>query len=106
MPSSGYTNVNPLLVLDASGAYHLQAGSPAINAGVGSYDCGGRYSSYAFVTADMDGQPRDAKPDIGADEFSSVLILARILSTNDVGPNSVDPSQGSLTGRTQLPRSR
>jgi hypothetical protein len=37
----------------------------------------------------MDGQPRDANPDTGADEFSIAPITARILTTNDVGPNSV-----------------
>jgi hypothetical protein len=38
----------------------------------------------------MDGQPRDANKDIGADEYSNTPILARILTTNDVGPNSID----------------
>jgi poly(beta-D-mannuronate) lyase len=38
MPASAYTTLNPLLVKDASGAFHLKAGSPAINAGVGSRD--------------------------------------------------------------------
>jgi hypothetical protein len=90
MPSSGYTNVNPLLLRDASGQYHIESGSPAINTGVGSYDCHGVYSAYPFVTVDMDGQPRDAKPDIGADEFSDAPIFAHILTTNDVGPSSRD----------------
>src|SRR4030095_13807499 len=38
MPASAYMTVNPLLVKDSSGAFHIQSGSPAINAGVGSYD--------------------------------------------------------------------
>jgi hypothetical protein len=79
MPASGYTNVNPLLAADASGILHLQPGSPAIGAAKGTYP---------FVLTDMDGQSRDGNPDIGADEFSSAPITARILSTNDVGPNS------------------
>jgi poly(beta-D-mannuronate) lyase len=91
MPSSGYSNVNPLLVRDVAGAYHLQAGSPAINAGVASHDFHGLYLSYFFVAVDMDAQPRDSKPDIGADESSTAPILARILTTNDVGPNSPEP---------------
>jgi len=88
MPASGYATVNPLLVKDSSGAYHIQSGSPTINAGKGAYDFYGTFSSLQFVTADMDGQPRDASFDIGADEFSPAPINARILSTNDVGPMS------------------
>jgi hypothetical protein len=97
MPASGYMTVNPLLAQDANGIYHLQSGSPAINAGFGSSDYYGVYSSYSYVSSDMDGQPRDANKDIGADEFSSAPILARILTTNDVGPNS-------LTFPTSQPR--
>jgi autotransporter-associated beta strand protein len=86
MPGSGYLTVNPLLAKDTNGVYHLSAGSPAINAGVGAYDYYGVYSSFPFVTADMDGQPRDASPDIGADEFSAAPIVARLLTVADVGP--------------------
>ena len=77
MPSSGYQTVNPLLAPDAGGIYHLQAGSPAIGAAVGSYP---------YVTVDMDGQPRDAAPDAGADEFSAAPVLARLLTPEEVGP--------------------
>src|SRR4030095_16082352 len=45
MPASGAANVNPLLALDAVGIYHLQAGSPAIGAAIGSYP---------YATFDMD----------------------------------------------------
>src|ERR1051325_4157727 len=88
MPASGYTNVNPLLTADANGLLHIQSGSPAINKGVGAYDFYGVYSSFSYVTADMDGQPRDASKDIGADELSRAPVVARILTTNDVGPYS------------------
>ncbi len=77
MPANGYTMVNPLLAKDANGIYHLQSGSPAIAAAIGAY---------AFVTVDMDGQPRDSSLDVGADEFSAAPMVARILTTNDVGP--------------------
>ncbi len=79
MPSSGYQIVNPLLSPDANGVYHLQAGSPAIDAALGAFP---------LVTVDMDGQPRDANPDIGADEFSDAPVIARILTVADVGPFS------------------
>jgi poly(beta-D-mannuronate) lyase len=81
MPSSGFTTVNPLLAADANGIFHLQAGSPAIGAGV---------SSFPFVRDDMDGQPRTASLDTGADEFSSAPILAKMLTTSDVGINVPD----------------
>jgi hypothetical protein len=88
MPASGYTNVNPLLAADASGILHLQTNSPVINAGRAAFDYYGATVSFASVTNDMDGQPRDANLDIGADEFSSAPITAKFLTTNDVGPNS------------------
>ena len=88
MPTGGYITVNPLLAKDSNGVYHLQSGSPAINAGRGVYDYYGVYSAFSYVTTDMDGQPRDASADIGADEFSAVPITARILTAGDVGPTA------------------
>ncbi|MEM0896453.1 MAG: chondroitinase-B domain-containing protein, partial [Verrucomicrobiota bacterium] len=77
-PASGLTEVDPMLAQDAQGIYRLQAGSPAINAGVGSYP---------FATVDMDDQPRnDGTLDIGADEYSSPAGAARVLTPADVGP--------------------
>lgn len=89
LPASGYTTVNPLLGPDASGILHLQSGSPAIGTATGSY---------AFVTTDQDGQPRDGNPDKGADEFSVAPVSARLLTTNDVGPLSGVLSQASAPG--------
>jgi poly(beta-D-mannuronate) lyase len=88
MPASGYINENPLLVRNAQGVFHLQSNSPAINAGVGAYDYYRIYSTFPYVTNDIDGQLRDAQPDIGADEFSAAPATAFILNTNDVGPFS------------------
>lgn len=76
MPSGGYATINPLLVRDARGAFHLQTGSPAINSAVGSYPS---------VTSDMDGQPRMAPLDKGADEVSSAPVVSHILSPSEVG---------------------
>jgi hypothetical protein len=88
LPAGGFTNLNPLLTKDANGVYHLQSRSPAINAGSGAFDYYGVSSSFPFVSADMDAQPRDAGKDIGADEFSSAPVTVRFLTTNDVGPHS------------------
>jgi chondroitinase B-like protein len=88
MPTSGYLTVDPKLARDAKGILHLQSGSPAINTGIGSYDVYGVFSTYSFVTNDLDGQVRDATKDIGADEFSAAPATALFLTTNDVGPFS------------------
>ena len=58
--TTGTVNIqgDPAFVDPSAWDYHLTEGSPAINAGV---DAG--------VTTDIDGQARDADPDIGADEF-------------------------------------
>ena len=50
----------------AAGDYHLGAGSAAINAGT---DIG--------VTEDIDGDPRIAPPDIGADEVVPVIVVSK-----------------------------
>jgi hypothetical protein len=82
MPSGSYTVVNPLLARDATGTFHLQSGSPAIDAATGTY---------SGVTVDMDGQTRTAPFDIGADEVSSSPVIAQILSASMVGYNGADP---------------
>jgi hypothetical protein len=79
MPSSGYQTANPLLARDATGTFHLQAGSPAINAATGAYPA---------VTFDMDGQPRTAPLDVGADEVATSPVTARILTPGMVGYNA------------------
>ena len=76
MPAGTYTNTDPKLIKDASGEYHLEKNSPAINSGKGNY---------SSVLSDMDGQPRKTPLDIGADEFSGDVIRAKILTAADVG---------------------
>ena len=84
MPSGSYTSVNPLLARDATGTFHLQAGSPAINAATGTY---------STVTTDMDGQSRSGTKDIGADEVSTAPVIAQILTAAMVGYNASNPSE-------------
>ena len=79
MPSGGYTTIDPKLTRDATGTFHLQAQSPAINASKGNY---------SSVTVDMDGQIRNAPFDAGADEISTAAIKVRILMPADVGPGA------------------
>ncbi|HXT12265.1 MAG TPA: polysaccharide lyase 6 family protein [Candidatus Angelobacter sp.] len=79
IPESGYRLMDPKLARDAQGEWHLQKGSPAIAAGVGSYP---------FVTMDIDGQKRRGKLDVGADQFTRGKIINRILTPADVGPEA------------------
>jgi len=79
MPSSGYTTANPKLVADSAGLYRLSAGSPAIDAAMGSFP---------QVTLDMDGQTRSGAKDVGADEFGAPGPLREPLTSADVGPAS------------------
>jgi poly(beta-D-mannuronate) lyase len=76
IPANGYRTVDPKLVKDAAGEYHLSAGSPAIDAASGNY---------TGVTTDMDDQPRTGKIDVGADELSKAKVKAKILNPADVG---------------------
>lgn len=76
MPSGSYKDIDPKLVRDASKAFHLAKGSPAIDAVT---------QSYAKVSTDMDGQARTKPFDAGADEVSGAPVTARILNPADVG---------------------
>ncbi len=76
MAAAGFKIADPKLMKGATGEYHLQKGSPAI-------DAGGK--NYSTVTTDMDGQMRKSPPDIGADEISSEPVKVRILQPADVG---------------------
>lgn len=76
MPAGSYKMADPKIARDEAGEYHLQKGSPAIDAAAGNY---------AVVTTDMDGQIRSAPLDIGADEISKDSVKARVLRPADVG---------------------
>lgn len=76
MPRGSYKNVDPKLAQDVNGEYHLQRGSPAVNAATGKFTA---------VTVDMDGQQRTSPFDIGADEVSNDKVIARVLKPSDVG---------------------
>ncbi len=61
----------------ADGLWRPSANSPLIDAAQGDYP---------DVVSDMDGQPRDALKDVGADERSQAPIENRPLTAEDVGP--------------------
>jgi hypothetical protein len=79
IPSSAARNVDPMLSADSRGAFHLLAGSPAIDTASGTYGA---------VTVDMDGQARVAPKDVGADEVSGEAVRARPILPAEVGPGS------------------
>ncbi|WP_413666642.1 polysaccharide lyase 6 family protein [Mucilaginibacter sp. Mucisp86] len=79
MPAGSYTNIDPKLAKTSADAYHLEAGSPAVNHAIGSYP---------GIKFDMDGQPRTLPLDIGADELSNAFVQAHVLNPADVGCNT------------------
>ena len=77
---SGVLNVNPLMVKDANGIWRPAANSPAVN--------GAASGAWTPPASDIDGQPRTAPLDIGADERStSAAPRPGPLSGSDVGPS-------------------
>ncbi|QDS99967.1 polysaccharide lyase 6 family protein [Adhaeretor mobilis] len=60
----------------------LAPGSPAID---------NAWSAFLYVHEDMNGQPRDDKPDVGADEYSPGSSVERNpLTPDEVGPHTVE----------------
>ncbi|MFI2104222.1 polysaccharide lyase 6 family protein [Isoptericola sp. NPDC019693] len=58
------------------GRWRLRPG-PALNTATGAYP---------FLVDDVDGQPRDRRPDVGADEVSDAPVTRQALERDDVGP--------------------
>lgn len=86
----GITVADPLLQFQGDGLWRPTAASPVVDAAVGDYS--------NLITLDMDGQPRMAIYDIGADEVSTATIVRKPLGSGDVGPawisDPVDPPGG------------
>ena len=87
----GVTISNPLMAVSTDGLWRPTALSPVVNTGTGSF---------SYVVTDMDGQPRDGQPDVGADEASTAPGTRRPLTRLDVGP-----PQQLLTGIVKENRS-
>jgi len=68
--------IDPLLSLGKDGLYRPSGNSPVINSG-----------AISDVANDFDGQARDEKRDVGADEYCDTNILNHPLTANDVGPD-------------------
>jgi poly(beta-D-mannuronate) lyase len=76
MPSGSYQILDPKLVKDATGIFHLKKESPAVNAGKGNY---------SSAATDMDGQKRTSPFDTGADEVFATPVISGVLNPADVG---------------------
>jgi hypothetical protein len=72
------TKVADPKLVKMDGLFRIAEGSPAIDAAVGNY---------AYVTDDLDGQPR-AKSDVGADELATSAVMRHALTEADVGPDA------------------
>ncbi|WP_410591567.1 polysaccharide lyase 6 family protein [Amycolatopsis sp. lyj-23] len=72
-------NADPKLVKDAAGLYRLASGSPAIDAGAGSYP---------YAAKDFDLQARTGPFDVGADEYFASGTTRVPLTKADVGPTA------------------
>jgi poly(beta-D-mannuronate) lyase len=87
---SGIRLVDPLLTDPGADSLRRPAsGSPAVDSASGTH---------AFVTDDMDGQPRGALKDIGADELSASPVQRRPLTAGDVGPFAGGTGAATSTG--------
>ncbi len=79
--------ITPAVDCNLTNAYkvlRLSSGSPAINAGVGSF------SFNAFAELDNEGQTRQGVKDMGADEFdNSGVAVISALDAVHVGPNAI-----------------
>ncbi|QNE17239.1 lyase precursor [Kribbella qitaiheensis] len=80
IPSSGFTRADPKLQAGSDGVCRLGSGSAALNAASQNHS--------GQVTDDLDGQPRVAPYDVGADESSTQPTTRHPLNPADVGPGA------------------
>lgn len=75
IPEGAYKVLDPKLVRDATGIFHLQGANPALNVS----------GDHPLITVDMDGQARKQPLQVGADQISTAPVVARILTPELVG---------------------
>ncbi|SDK41028.1 Chondroitinase B [Pedobacter sp. ok626] len=75
IPEGAYKILDPKLVRNATGTFHLQGANPALNVS----------GDYPLITVDMDGQARKQPLQVGADQVSAAPVVARILTPELVG---------------------
>ncbi|TCJ19572.1 hypothetical protein EPD60_00160 [Flaviaesturariibacter flavus] len=75
MPEGSFRVADPKLEQDKNGTWHLRKGSPAIDAA----------EANKRVATDMDGQGREGRYDVGADEVAKGEKPAHMLQPSEVG---------------------
>jgi poly(beta-D-mannuronate) lyase len=75
IPEGAYKTLDPKLVRDATGTFHLSGANAGLNAA----------GAYPLITVDMDGQVRKQPLQVGADQISKDPVIARILTPALVG---------------------
>jgi poly(beta-D-mannuronate) lyase len=76
--AEGFTTIDPKLIASPDGMMRPSKSSPVVNAA--------SRTGTLQVTDDVDGEPRDAQPDVGADEISGTPQRLKPLTASDVGP--------------------
>ncbi|MNT78166.1 hypothetical protein D3C72_2173760 [compost metagenome] len=75
MPEGSYKTLDPKMVRNATGTFHLEKAIAGLNA----------TGAYPMITVDMDGQSRKQPLQVGADQISKETVIARILTPELVG---------------------
>ncbi len=75
IPEFAYKMMDPKLVRNASGTYHLEGANAGLNV----------TAAYPLITVDMDGQSRRSPLQVGADQVSKAPVVAGILTPELVG---------------------
>lgn len=87
---NGNINEDPLME-EKDGLYRPSSESPLLDNSTGDFE---------YITLDIDGQSRDANPDIGCDEKSTTVVINRPLVAGDVGYDwTYDPTQVILSAK-------
>lgn len=86
----GNISKDPRFVDPAHGDYHLQGASPVVNEGIYYFSTVTHVPSFLRVLDDLDGQPRDGRPDMGAYELERL--------DNDIALRAVYPKGRKAVG--------
>ena len=99
-PPGAFIIADPRLNADPDGIKRIEVDSSAKAAAAGTF---------AMVTVDLDGQPRPEAMSVGADEMSAEPAVARLLTTENVGPHAAifqrapAPPERTLSGSDSHP---
>jgi len=89
---SGFITLNPQLTENKNHTYSISKNSPAIDNALEinpmQLDNTETDDDWS-ISLDIEGQKRDAKKDIGCDEYSSTVSMHTLLNKNNVGPSYI-----------------